>query len=243
MLQCVSLRVEPGQLWAVLGPNGSGKSSLLRCVLNTVPWMRGQVAVKGQARATWTARAFAREVAWVPQGLESVEGFSGLELVLMGRSPHQGLWGLSSARDVALAQQVLEELGVKDLAERSADALSGGERRMLLLARALVQQPSLLLLDEPTAFLDLHHQVTALSRLAARVKEGLGAVAVLHDVNLAAAFATHALLLREGQVLQQGPVEEVLRQESLEVLYGLPLEAARAPSGARIFAPRVNQRS
>ncbi len=239
VLRGVGLTVGAGELWAVLGPNGTGKSTLLRAVLGVVPWARGEVRLLGRARGEWSARALAQRVAWVPQSFEPAEGFSGLELVLMGRSPHLGLWGLSSERDVALAREVLEELEVAHLAERPGEALSGGERRMLLLARGLVQEPALLLLDEPTAFLDVAHQVSALARVRARVEAGLGAVAVLHDVNLAAAFATHVLLLRDGRVLAQGSAEQVLERERLEALYGLPMEMARAPSGARLFAPRA----
>jgi len=239
VLRGVDFAVRAGELWAVLGPNGTGKSTLLRGVLGLLPWTRGAVRLLGRERPAWDTRALARRVAWVPQGFEPAEGFSGLELVLMGRSPHLGLWGLSSERDVALARAALEELGVGHLADRSGEAMSGGERRMVLLARGLVQEPSLLLLDEPTAFLDVAHQVGALNRVRARVEAGLGAVAVLHDVNLAAAFATHALLLRDGQVLAQGPVDTVLERERLEALYGLPLEMAQAPSGARLFAPRA----
>jgi iron complex transport system ATP-binding protein len=239
VLRGVDCAVRSGELWAVLGPNGTGKSTLLRAVLGVLPWTRGEVRLVGKARLAWDSRELARRVAWVPQNFEPAEGFSGLELVLMGRSPHLGLWGLTSERDAALARTVLEELGVGYLAERSGEELSGGERRMLLLARALVQAPSLLLLDEPTAFLDVAHQVSALARVRARVEAGLGAVAVLHDVNLAAAFATHALLMRDGQVLAQGPVGTVLERELLESLYGLPMEMALAPSGARLFAPRA----
>ena len=238
VLRGVDCTVRSGELWAVLGPNGTGKSTLLRAVLGTLPWTRGDIRLLGRARGDWEARALARQVAWVPQGFESAEGFNGLELVLMGRSPHLGLWGLTSASDEALAREVLAELGVGYLGERPCEAMSGGERRMLLLARGLVQQPRLLLLDEPTAFLDVAHQVGALERVRARVDAGLGAVAVLHDVNLAAAFATHVLLLREGRVLAQGPTADVLRPEGLEALYGVPMEMARAPSGARLFAPR-----
>ncbi len=239
VLRGVDFSVRAGELWAVLGPNGTGKSTLLRGVLGMLPWTRGGVRLLGRERAAWEARELARRVAWVPQTFEPAEGFSGLELVLMGRSPHLGLWGLTSEKDAALARSALEELGVAYLADRSGEAMSGGERRMLLLARGLVQQPSLLLLDEPTAFLDVAHQVGALARVRARVEAGLGAVAVLHDVNLATAFATHALLLRDGQVLAQGPVDTVLERERLEALYGLPLEMAQAPSGARLFAPRA----
>jgi iron complex transport system ATP-binding protein len=234
----LGLRVRERELWAVLGPNGAGKSTLLRSLLGVTAWTRGQVRLLGQERSAWEPRALARRVAWVPQGLEPVEGYTGLELVLMGRSPHLGLWGLASQADVALARAVLEELEIAHLAGRMADALSGGERRMLLLARGLVQAPALLLLDEPTAFLDLKHQVGALQRVRARVDAGLGAVAVLHDVNLAAAFATHVLLMQDGRALAAGPAAEVLEHGRLEALYGLPLESARAPSGARLFAPR-----
>jgi iron complex transport system ATP-binding protein len=239
VLHGVDCEVRPGELWAVLGPNGTGKSTLLRAVLGGVPWLRGEVRLFGRERAEWDARALARKLAWVPQGFEPTEGFSGLELVLMGRGPHLGLWGLPSAKDVDLAHAVLEELGVAYLADRPGEALSGGERRMLLLARGLVQAPELLLLDEPTAFLDVAHQVGTLARVRARVDAGLGAVAVLHDVNLAAAFATHVLLLRDGKVLAQGPATAVLEREALESLYGLPMEMALAPSGARLFAPRA----
>jgi iron complex transport system ATP-binding protein len=239
VLRDVSCSVRAGELWVVLGPNGTGKSTLLKSVLGAMPWTRGRIRLLERERGEWEARALARNVAWVPQGFEPAEGFSGLELVLMGRSPHLGLWGLTSASDEAVAREALEELGVAYLAERSCEAMSGGERRMLLLARALVQQPKLLLLDEPTAFLDVAHQVGALERVRARVDSGLGAVAVLHDVNLAAAFATHVLLLREGHVLAQGPAPEVLQRERLEALYGVPMEMASAPSGARLFAPRA----
>ncbi len=242
ILHGVECEVRPGELWAVLGPNGTGKSTLLRAALGMGPWTRGEVQLLGRARGDWAPRALARKVAWVPQTFESAEGFSGLELVLMGRSPHLGLWGLPSAGDVALAHEVLTELGIGHLSERPAEALSGGERRMLMLARGLVQRPELLLLDEPTAFLDVAHQVGALDRVRARVDAGLGAVAVLHDVNLAAAFATHVLLLRDGRVLARGPSAEVLERGALEALYGLPMETALAPSGARLFAPRAPPR-
>ena len=238
-MHAVDWAVRTGELWAVLGPNGTGKSTLLRAVLGLTPWTRGELSLLGRERARWEPGALARHVAWVPQGFESVEGFSGLELVLMGRGPHLGAWGLTSPSDEALARGALEELGVAELAGRACEAMSGGERRMVLLARALVQRPRLLLLDEPTAFLDVAHQVVALERVRARVEAGLGAVAVLHDVNLAEAFATHVLLLREGSVLAAGPVAQVLQRERLEVLYGVPMDEARAASGARLFAPRA----
>ena len=239
VLQGVELEVRPGELWAVLGPNGAGKSTLVRASLGLLPAREGSVRVFGADVRQVHRRELARRVAWVPQSPEAVPDFTALELVLMGRSPHLSRWALASRADVARATAALEELGIGALVGRALGALSGGERRLVMLARALTQAPELLLLDEPTAFLDVAHQVGTLARVRARVDAGLGAVAVLHDVNLAAAFATHALLLRDGQVLAQGPVDTVLERERLEALYGLPLEMAQAPSGARLFAPRA----
>jgi iron complex transport system ATP-binding protein len=230
--------VQPGCLLAVLGPNGSGKSTLLRTVLGWLPPVQGEVLLFGQPVSGWERRRLAQRVAWVPQSFEADAGFTGMELVLMGRAPHLGAWGLPSERDVALARGTLEELGVLHLAGRRTGELSGGERRLLLLARALAQGPELLLLDEPTAFLDLRHQVHVLQRVRARVDAGLAAVAVLHDANLAASVADHVLLLREGSVLGHGPTQEWLSAERLAALYGLPMVEAVAEGGARAFAPR-----
>jgi iron complex transport system ATP-binding protein len=234
----ITFDVQPGSLWAVLGPNGSGKSTLLRTALGWLPPVQGDVLLFGQPAAAWERRLLARRVAWVPQSFEADAGFTALEMVLMGRAPHLGTWGLPSQADVALARAALEELGVAHLAGRRVGELSGGERRLLLLARAFAQGPELLLLDEPTAFLDLRHQVDVLRLVRARVDAGLAAVAVLHDANLAASVADHVLLLRDGGVLGQGPTREWLSAERLASLYGLPMVEAVAPDGARAFAPR-----
>jgi iron complex transport system ATP-binding protein len=234
----ITLDVQPGTLWAVLGPNGSGKSTLLRTVLGLLPPVQGDVLLFGQPSPAWERRRLARRVAWVPQSFLAEAGFTGLELVLMGRAPHLGVWGLPSEHDVQLAREALAELDVSHLAGRSTRELSGGERRLLLLARALAQGPELLLLDEPTAFLDLRHQVHVLERVRARVDRGLAAVAVLHDANLAASVADSVLLLREGGVLGRGPAREWLSAERLASLYGLPMVETRSANGARAFAPR-----
>jgi iron complex transport system ATP-binding protein len=230
--------VPAGTLWVVLGPNGAGKSTLLRTILGWLPPVAGEVLLFGQPASIWERRTLARRVAWVPQTFEGDAGFTGLELVLMGRAPHLGAWGLPSDRDVQVARAALEELEIAHLAGRRTRELSGGERRLLLLARALAQGPELLLLDEPTAFLDLRHQVQVLQRVRARVDAGLAAVAVLHDANLAASVADQVLLLRDGGVLGQGPTRQWLSAERLASLYGLPMVEAVSPDGARAFAPR-----
>ena len=234
----VSVTIAPGTLWSVLGPNGSGKSTLLRTVLGLLRPLQGEVRLFGTPVGRWERRALARRLAWVPQSFDGDPGFTGLELVLMGRAPHQGGWGLPGAKDLAVAHAALAELGVGYLAGRIVSRLSGGERRLLLVARALAQEPDLLLLDEPTAFLDLQHQAQVLERVRARVRAGMAAVAVLHDPNLAAAFTDAALLLRDGRVLGQGASAELLDAERLGALYGLGLSEARTEDGHRLFAPR-----
>jgi iron complex transport system ATP-binding protein len=234
----VTLGIQPGTLWAVLGPNGSGKSTLLRTILGLLRPLAGEVRLFGTPVRRWERRALARRVAWVPQSFDGDPGFTGLELVLMGRAPHQGAWGLPGPKDLTVAHAVLAELGIAHLTGRVVSRLSGGERRLLLVARALAQEPALLLLDEPTAFLDLQHQAQVLDRVRARVRTGLAAVAVLHDPNLAVGFSDEVLLLRDGRVLGQGASAELLDAERLGELYGLGLTEARTDTGHRLFAPR-----
>jgi iron complex transport system ATP-binding protein len=178
----------------------------------------------------------AQRAAWVPQGVRDDSGFSALDVAMMGRAPHLGLWGLPGAADVTRAQAALDEMGVGHLASRPVRELSGGEARRVWLARALVQAPRLLVLDEPTAFLDVRHQVETLQAVKRRLSSELGVLAVLHDVNLASRFATHALLLREGRVLAAGPAAEVLTAERLSALYDIGMHAAS--EAERIYVPR-----
>jgi iron complex transport system ATP-binding protein len=236
VLRGVSLEVRPGEAWAVLGPNGAGKSTLVRVVMGLVSARSGQVEVAGLRLPGASPAELARQVAWVPQVMDDDSGFTALELALMGRAPHLGRWGLPGARDVERAKRCLEELGVAELADRPLSEVSGGERRRVWLARALVQSPRLLVLDEPTAFLDVRHQVELLRAVRSRAAEGLGVLAVLHDVNLAAHFASHVLLLKDGRALRQGPAAEVLDAEALTALYGIPMHAAR--DAERIHVPQ-----
>ena len=237
VLRGVGLEAEAGQLWAVLGPNGAGKTTLLKVALGLLAPSRGVVRLEGVPLAQRERADVARRLGWVPQHGAEVD-FTGLELALMGAAPRLGTWGLPSQADVEAARAALAEAGVAHLADRPLQHASGGERRMAWLARALVQQPRVLLLDEPTAFLDLRHQVDVLARVRARVDRGLCAVAVLHDVNLAASFATHALLLKGGAALAQGPLGEVLTAERLSALFDVPVERGAVGHQA-VFAAQV----
>jgi iron complex transport system ATP-binding protein len=228
----VSLTIEPGQAWVVLGPNGAGKSTLIRAVMGLLPARAGAVSVCGQALTSLSARALAQLVAWVPQTMDDDTGFTGLELVLMGRAPHLSAWSVAGTSDETRALAVMQSLGVEHLAARPLSEVSGGERRRVWLARALVQAPQLLVLDEPTAFLDVRHQVETLRVVKDRLSSGLGVLAVLHDVNLAQHVATHALLLKNGAPVAQGPVAEVLTAERLTALFDIEMQRTET------FAPR-----
>ena len=234
----ITVSVRRGERWAVLGPNGAGKSTLMRTLLGIQPALAGEVRVLGRAVQDWPRRALSQVVAWVPQHFDPPEGFTGLELVLMGRSPHLGLWGLAGAHEEARAREVLRELGAEVLADRPVGAMSGGEQRLLALARGLLQAAGLLLLDEPTAFLDLRHQLETLERVAAHAAKGVAAVCVLQDVNLAQAWASHLLLVGEGHVVAAGPAAELLDAATLSRLYGVGIESGVTPGGRRLFAPR-----
>jgi iron complex transport system ATP-binding protein len=236
VLRGVDFEVRAGEAWAVLGPNGAGKSTLARVLLGLLPARAGRVEVVGLALPGASPRQVAKKVAWVPQVMRDDAGFTALELALLGRVPHLGGWGLPSAKDEARARACLEELGVDALANKPLAELSGGERRRVWVARALVQAPELLVLDEPTAFLDVKHQVEVLRAVRRRVDAGLGVVAVLHDANLAAHFATHALLLKDGAVLARGSATEVLDAERLTALYDIEMHAASAAE--RVHVPR-----
>ncbi len=237
VLEGVTFQVLPGERWAILGPNGAGKSTLLRTLAGLQPALSGEVHVEGRALSSWPRRELARTLAWVPQQPEPPEGLTGLELVLMGRAPHLGLLGLAGEGDAQRATALLDSLGIAHLAGRAVGTLSGGELRLLTVARGLLQAGSLLLLDEPTAFLDLRHQLEALVRLNAPQLSGLATVTVLHDVNLARAHATHALLVGKGRMLAAGPVAQVLEVEALGALYGVVLERALTDGGREVFWP------
>ena len=236
VLSGVSLRLEPGQAWVVLGPNGAGKSTLVRAVMGLITPSSGTVKVCGLPVPGTSSRELAKVAAWVPQTMDDATGFTGLEVALMGRAPHLSAWGLPGARDEEAAHVVMKELGVDHLSARPLSEVSGGERRRVWLARALMQSPKILVLDEPTAFLDIRHQVETLRAVQRRLSAGLGVLAVLHDVNLAMHVATHALLLKDGKCVAQGLVRDVLTAPALSALFEIPMHPAA--EAEQVFVPR-----
>ncbi|MCC6799116.1 MAG: ABC transporter ATP-binding protein [Anaerolineae bacterium] len=222
ILRGASLSVRAGELVGLIGPNGAGKSSLLRVVSGLWPISGGTVTLLDRPLRDYAPRRVAQVVAQVPQITALDFPFTVRQVVLMGRSPHLSRFALESAQDRALADEALRRTGTLDLAERLIGTLSGGERQRVLIARALTQQPRLLLLDEPTANLDLLHELSILALVRGLVGEGdLGAVAALHDLELAARACDRLVLLHEGAVLADGSPAEVLTPALLRAAYGV----------------------
>ena len=212
--------VERGEWVALIGPNGAGKTTLLRAIAGLVRH-DGEVSLLGRAAASLDRRERARAVAGVPQAPETPPWLTVAEYVLMGRTPHLGPLARESADDRDVAARALELLELEALAERPLGTLSGGERQRAVVARAIAQEASIVLLDEPTAALDIGHQQHALELLdGLRAHEGLTLVAAMHDLTLAAQYADRVLLLADGRIVAEGAPAEVLTEDALAEHYG-----------------------
>jgi iron complex transport system ATP-binding protein len=239
VLHDLSLEVAPGELLAVVGPNGAGKSTLLKVLSGVLePWS-GTVELEGRALGDVDRRAIARRLASLGQESNCAFAFTVMEMVLMGRAPHLGALRLESERDVGIAREALEHFDLLPLAARAINEISGGERRRVLLARVLAQEPQVALLDEPTAFLDLKHVAEIFSRLAhLRAERAMAVVATLHDLNAAALYADRVLLLKDGKAVGCGRAEEVLTRDNLGLVYETEVYVGRNPgTGAIAILP------
>jgi iron complex transport system ATP-binding protein len=237
-LDGVSLEAPAGRVTAVVGPNGSGKSSLVRALLGRAPLAGGRVLVHGRDTRALPPRERARAVAVVPQREEPTFPLPVRDYVALGRLPHGARWGGPSARDAEAVARALRDAGVEAFAERMTDALSGGEWQRVRLARALAQEADALVLDEPTTFLDVAHEM-ALFELADRAaREGRAVLLVSHTLNLVARFAAHVVLLHRGRVAAAGPPDAVMDGATLERVYEWPLVVTRDPAvGAPALVP------
>ena len=235
----VSLRAEAGKLIAVIGPNGAGKSTVLRALNGSVAVNRGEVLLDERRIDSYARRAVARQIAVVAQEADLRFPVTVMEFVLGGRYAWSNAWGWETERDIEIARSVLRESALEDFADRLMNELSGGERQRVILARALATEAKTLLLDEPTANLDLAHQATMLTLVRARCDRGdTAAVVVTHDVNLAAEFADEVMLLENGRTIQVGPPREVLTPELLGRVFDLRVLVDAHPiSGAPRITP------
>jgi iron complex transport system ATP-binding protein len=242
-LDHLSFHVDTGEILGIVGPNGSGKSSLLRVLSGFLPAGEGEIRLGGLSIGKRSRIDVARLVAVVPQEYAQVFPFTVAETVLMGRFPHRtARWwsmgvGDETANDLACAQQSMVDTDVLPLAGRLVSDLSGGERQRVMIARALAQEPKILLLDEPTAFLDINHQIDICSLVARlRAERRLTVVLVSHDLNVASQYCDRVLMLKEGALCRIGAPDETIRPDVLRMVYGCDVVVDSHPQTGR---PRV----
>jgi iron complex transport system ATP-binding protein len=231
----VTLGVPRGAIVGLLGPNGSGKTTLLRLLSGTAAPRSGQIRIAGVPIATLSRREMARRIAVVPQETHSAFDFNVLEIVLMGRYPHLGAFALEGAEDVAIARAALAATGTLPLESRRFATLSGGEKQRVVIAGALAQSSEILLLDEPTASLDLGFQFD-IARLLAHLNRERAVTMVVstHDLNLAATMCTELVLLKSGRVLAHGPTDRVLNAANVRALYGVEADVVLHPRAGHL---------
>jgi iron complex transport system ATP-binding protein len=227
-----------GKLTALAGPNGSGKSSIVKALIRRTHIPSGSVAIDGRDVRSLSYPELALSVAVVPQREEAAFPVQVRDYVFLGRYPHLGLWHAPSKDDELAVDEALRQAGIQDLADRDTDALSGGEWQRIRIARALAQKAPALVLDEPTTFLDVAHEMAIFELLASLARAGLAVLLVSHQLNLVARFADTIVLLDKGKVATIGSPTEVMRADRLESIYGWPLVITRDPAvGAPALVP------
>jgi ferric hydroxamate transport system ATP-binding protein len=223
VLHGISLSLKAGEVVALLGPNGAGKSTLLRVLLGQLPFM-GEILWDGQSVQSWSRRRLARRVAYLSQAPADDGEQSVAQVLRTGRAPYWGAFGLESDEDVRVVAEVAEQLLLTDLLQRPMAELSGGQRQRVFLGRCLVQRPAALLLDEPSTFLDLRHQVELSRRLRSLARDaGMAVLMASHDLNLAAAIADRLILLQDGIVAAEGDPAAVLDPAVVSRVYGIEM--------------------
>lgn len=229
VLHAISLSVAGGEMVGILGPNGSGKTTLLK-ILSAVLHGRGEVALSGKKIESYGKRELSRLFAVVQQEARVNFPYTAAEIVLMGRASYHSPWALEGKKDIDVTRASMDLTDSLPLADRYLHELSGGEKQRVMIARALAQEPKILLLDEPSAFLDLKHQVQVFALLRRLNRErGLTVVAALHDLNLAALFFPRLIMLRDGRIYRDGSPSEVLTEESIEEVYGIRVRVEQDP--------------
>lgn len=239
-VESVSLDAETGRCLAVLGPNGAGKSTLLRLLAGILPLSTGTIRLDGRPLHQWRRREAAKLVTLVPQSVSFTFPLSVVEVVSQGRAPHLGPWRPPAAADHAAVRRALETVGLEGKTNVSVHHLSGGEKQRVILARALAAEPRLLLLDEPAAALDLHHQAELAGAVRQRLDAGVGVVVVAHDLNLALALADEVVVLQRGRVVARGEPHAVVSPDLLQRVFNVEAEFITRTDGSTAVLPRLH---
>lgn len=226
----LSFAVNAGEVVGLVGPNGAGKSTVIKLLTKVLKGESGEVEVDGKDFHTVSRLELARKLAVVPQLSDLPEAFSAFEIVMMGRTPHLGFFSAETEEDIARVETAMRRTETWQFKDRSVSELSGGERQRVLFARALAQEPDYLLLDEPTNHLDLRYQIEVLRFTRREVSRGLGALIVLHDLNLAARICERLLVMNKGRLVAEGKPTQVLSEDLIREVYGAEVNLFVQPS-------------
>ena len=234
----VSLTLKPGEVLCLLGPNGSGKTTMFKTILGLIAPLSGTVRIGGEDTGAWPRARVARHIGYVPQAQPHLFPYTVLDMVLMGRTAHLGLFAMPSAADHALALRMVQSMGIGHLATQAYTRISGGERQLTLIARALAQQSQILVMDEPTASLDFGNQVRVLQRIGELTRGGLATILSTHDPDHAFMVADRVALLHGGRIAALGTPHETITAEMLQRIYGVEVEVIEVGAvGRRVCVP------
>jgi iron complex transport system ATP-binding protein len=238
-IQLIDFELREGEVLGLVGPNGSGKSTLLKAITREIPPRSGTVSIHGTPLESFRANDLARALTVIPQSASLPEGFSALEITLMGRTPYLSLLQTEGPTDLAIARRSMLQTDTLTFADRTVNELSGGERQRVVVARALTQQSPILLMDEPTVHLDIGHQLELLDLvLDLTRKRTFSVIAVVHDLTLAAQYCDRLLLLSEGRIYSSGTVHEVLRPDTIRTVYNVDARVIDHPeTGLPVVLP------
>ncbi len=240
ILNDINLTVNLGEMVSIVGPNGSGKSTLLKCINRILKPKNGTVLIDNQCTSKINIKEMSKLMGYVPQSSTSTFSFTVFDIVLMGRRPYIN-WSLSQ-RDNEIVAKILDFLGIGDLAMRHFNELSGGEQQKVVIARALAQQPQLLLLDEPTSSLDIKHQLEILCILGGLAQsKHCSVIVAMHDLNLASRFSDRMLMLKRGRIFAVGTPESVLTEENIEAVYGIKVRVINSVLDRPQVTPLISE--
>ena len=235
VLDSLSLKIEPARITAILGPNGAGKTTLLNTILGYLKPQTGQVLLDGQSIAHYSKRQLSQIIGLVPQAEHFPFNFTAFEYILLGRTPYMGIFNMPREADFQAAGEIVDLLKISHLKNRPVEELSGGEQQLVLLARALAQEPKILLLDEPTTHLDLGNNATILNALKALAQQNVTVVFSTHDPQATVYCADQLVLMKAGHVLSAGSLEAIMNSGSLTQLYGVDIQVEKVDNHRVVF--------
>ncbi|MGL4608673.1 MAG: heme ABC transporter ATP-binding protein [Trueperaceae bacterium] len=239
VLRDVSFVLRPNEILGVVGPNGAGKSTLIKLITKLLEPSSGSTELNGQNLKAISRLELARELAVVPQSGELPSDYRVYDLVMMGRTPHLGFLARESEQGKSIVQRIMQRTDTWQFRDRLANDLSGGERQRVVLARALVQEPCFLLLDEPTNHLDLNYQIEMLSLVRQEVQRSLGALVVLHDLNIASSFCDRLLVMQQGSIVAEGKPQDILTETLVAQVYGARVQVVQNLGSRPVILPSL----